>query len=197
MVRALFAGTKTQTRRVVKVPPIPSDRGLWEATTLGGKGIWLDRACTIEAPERPAMWHTRTCACVCCPYGVPGDRLWVRETQWVDTTTGAFLWFVNDVFTPDRKRDNCKLRPGIFMPRADSRITLEVTGVRVQRVQEISEADVDAEGTSPMQLARGVLRADWKPQQAYSRLWDSLNAKRGHGWSTNPWVWAIAFRRLP
>lgn len=167
MVRAILAGTKTQTRRVVKVEP--------------GK---------LDVGENPA-----------CPYGVPGgSRLWVRETWYDDNATrdaepiptshDDFIHYRADGEAHDQFEELdgfLRWRPSIFMPRWASRITLEVTEVRVERLQEITEADAWAEG-----IAAHVVR----PIHDYAALWDSLNAKRGFGWDTNPWVWVVSFRRL-
>lgn len=94
-------------------------------------------------------------------------------------------------------------KPSIHMPRWASRITLEVTKVRVQRVQDITEADAVSEGVVQecnghrLYPGTGAARARETARQAFVRLWDSLNRKRGYSWESNPWVWAITFRRLP
>ncbi|KKN60086.1 hypothetical protein LCGC14_0535550 [marine sediment metagenome] len=84
-----------------------------------------------------------------------------------------------------------RLRPSIHMPRWASRITLEITEVRVERIREITEEDAKSEGIIGVHTAMGVL---YKP--AFSRLWDSLNAKRGYGWEVNPWLWALTFKLI-
>lgn len=91
----------------------------------------------------------------------------------------------------------CKWRPSIFMRRWASRINLEVTEVRAERVQDIGFRDVFAEGVQlPDGLGVGVGSAGWHPKDAFSDLWDSINAKRGFGWDANPWCWAITFKRV-
>ena len=140
----------------------------------------------------------------CCPYGVPGDRLWVRETwttespRWDGEKPEAFMDSVlthNDALlykATDKDADRI-WRPSIFMPRWASRITLEITDVRVERLQDISEADAEAEGATP----QVVLPGDAVSYVAgFYWLWDSINAKRGYGWDRNPLVWVITFRRL-
>jgi hypothetical protein len=96
-------------------------------------------------------------------------------------------------------------RPSIFMPRLYSRITLEVVGIRVERVQDISASDALAEGIERSQRVKGmaVIKNDdlggydvVKPVYAFYRLWDSINAKRGYSWESNPWVWVIEFKRV-
>jgi hypothetical protein len=146
-----------------------------------------------------------------CPYGQPGDRLWVKET-WQDDPVGE--WGV--CYRASGHNEGCKFplhlwRPSIFMPRKLSRITLEITDVRVQRVQEISDDDATAEGCefSPVpgcgdddKWCHGTCKRHGRcmylraPRFQFQDLWDSLNAKRGYGWKENPWVWAITFKRL-
>jgi hypothetical protein len=221
MVRAILAGTKTQTRRVVK-----------------GDGEFNRRR---------------------CPYGEPGDRLWVREAwqadfdypgatgfPWWNEIPAAFrgpkaryvyyradkavvhapsadelewpLPYEARISTPDYDSEqeaaedaeilrNIRWRPSIHMPRWASRISLEITDVRCERLQAISEEDARAEG-----VERDSWPEDWTSEDAaleaecgyfaprsyaagYAALWDSLNAARGFGWHTNPWVWAITFKR--
>lgn len=190
MVRAILAGHKTQTRRVVKLP-----RWFVPPATLG------------MVPG--AILHETV-----CPYGQPGDRLWVRETwgqvSWttiigrpkpprVETVYRAGPHsFDRDV--PHGWTAGNRWRSPIHMPRWASRITLEVTGVRVERVAEITEADAQAEGVAHGNVAGLDVDIDgdvWNGayRRAFRRLWDSLNTKRGYGWGTNPWVWVMEFRR--
>lgn len=187
MVRAILDGKKTQTRRVVK--PLPS----WQVHSVcepsGAAAPW---EVWFHLPETTRVGHLRK-----CPYGVPGDRLWVRETFWHqpeqhDSYPGmGSLKVCDDVtiyradFDGDEDR-SFAWRPSIFMPRWASRITLEIADVRVQRVQEISYRDSVAEGVSESPFA----------QTAFSRLWDSINSKRGHGSEKNDWVWALTFKRV-
>lgn len=187
MIRALLDGRKTMTRRVVKPQPDemfnPSSQVALESWTIG------------------------------CPYGRPGDRLWVRET-WFPCPVGKFCpnptpipkslpegWTVLFAADGDSVSSPLRWKPSIFMPRWASRITLELTSVRVERVQDISEDDAKAEGVIE-QFRTVVLRPDGGPDYhipnsyrgGFANLWDSLNAKRGFRWETNPWVWAISFK---
>lgn len=192
MVRAILDGRKTQTRRVVKLPH-NNPLGAWEPTTIGGKGLYRDKACTIPAnePERAAIWHTRTGDCVVALYGQPGDRLWVRETWREDSPDDAEA----AIYRADGRTDlppEFKWKPSIFMPRWASRITLEITGVRVERLQDIGWRDCAAEGT-PNDPEHGIGYPTW--QDAYAALWDSINAKRAP-WASNPWVWVVEFKRV-
>lgn len=160
MVRALLADTKTQTRRIVK------------------GCISFDDDYEIVAS----------------PYGTPGDRLWVREAWRSGKLTDRFppremtphpVWYDADGAAP--AATNGKPRPGMFMPRWASRITLDLTGVRVERLQDISEADALAEG-SPL-TSGSYSHRGW-----YRELWGEINGR--DSWATNPWVWVLSFRRI-
>lgn len=151
------------------------------------------------------QWHIEDPnAILACPYGQPGDRLWVRET-WahIDDYTGsdpgtrALLdrcFYRADYPKGDVLDDELtRWRPSIHMPRWASRITLEITGVRVERVQEISEADAEAEGVEASTFDGGQ---SFEYRLNFPDLWDSINAKRGFGWDANPLVWVIEFKVL-
>jgi hypothetical protein len=205
MVLALLAGRKGQTRRVVKLKKEPS--------RIGAFGPIVD--------ER-TVW---------CPYGVPGDRLWVREAWRVgakldgsnatqieksaedagfgcgpgrpacpiryEADQHAVRWGADDM--------RCfgelgRLRSSRFMPRWASRITLEITGVKVERVQDISEEDARAEGVVPhfvMDAADFIAGKRLEPgtcRKGFEVLWKDINGPES--WNANPWVWAISFRRV-
>lgn len=218
MVRALFAGRKTQTRRVLRDQQ-PIDLG------AGMHGAHLSR--------RPVHDHGKhvghRMAPVVCPYGVPGDRLWVRETWREDRQAheepdreGELYGYLHRADPDEKDSKRHPWRPSIFMPRIACRLVLEVTDVRVERLQDISEADAIAEGierncdglaahpTCPPCRAAGKCQAegeyidysegeDGVPAQnardSYRSLWDSLNATRGFGWAENPLVWVVTFKR--
>lgn len=166
MVRALLDGRKSQTRRVVK----PRDYA------------WMDEHQGLREPDNAER----------CPYGKPGDRLWVRET-WADCG-GYFRYAATDDIHELRKK-----RSPIFMPRVASRITLEITDVRVERLQDISEADARAEGAKSMDIVSGRQTLDPNSRQGscvshYRTIWESINGIES--WPLNPWVWVLVFRRL-
>lgn len=203
MVRAIREDRKTQTRRVIKPQP---DRKLKAGE--GDPGFWF-----VESYHSPA-WK--------CPYGKPGDRLWVRETFSRDATSMypcPPVWYrasesiesdgihtcPKDKQLPwadclacwEERHGKFKWRPSIFMPRWASRITLEVTGVRVERLQEISEADAKAEGIEELSHGfRDYLQRDVQMDavSSYESLWESING--AGSWDANPWVWVIEFKRL-
>lgn len=208
MVRALLAGTKTQTRRVVKGIKQPGHTGAPmshapdEAYLLDGGPTWrFDYLGGVSRYD------------VVCPYGQPGDRLWVRESHWWfkdehDPVTGYFppkLTAEDVKYRADGEKPGRIWRPSIHMPRWASRITLEITGVRVERLQDISEADAIAEGG--VQVASGWWSHDGTTMHtpgdthfggtavdSYRLLWDQIN---GHGsWDANPWVWCVEFNRV-
>lgn len=180
MVRALLSGAKTQTRRVMK--PDGQYR--------------LDLVCPADGgPSR-------------CPYGQPGDRLWVRESHWwfpdeCDPETGYTppILTAEDVeYRADGEKPGRVWRPSIHMHRWASRITLEVAGVRVERLQDISEADAQAEGIGEF-IGGWACLTDDAPQQAgntpkkgYRHLWERINGPGS--WDVNPWVWVVEFRRI-
>lgn len=197
-VRAILDGRKTQTRRVVILPG--SDRGPLYQPTQRANGMWGDSHCL---PFR-------------CPYGQPGDRLWVRET-WGLHGYGNFTYWNRDsikgrtaddllaswelAYAADAESVYDHWRPSTHMPRWASRLTLEVTGVRVERLQAISEADAMAEGVRS-QGAHVVISAETGIERALSGthrgafacLWDSIYAARGLGWAVDPWVWVVGYR---
>ena len=187
MVRAILAGQKTQTRRMVKPQPRPTKRGWWEWGYALGK--------TQAASPRRSVWHAETWQREAgtapledfCPYGQPGGRLWVRET-WGKLDMGSACYRADDEAAVPA---DGRWRPSIHMPRWASRLTLEVTEVRVQRLQEISEEDALAEGIPP-RTDDHVLAVP-----RFRTLWESINGERpGCSWESNPWVWCVSFRRV-
>jgi hypothetical protein len=128
-----------------------------------------------------------------CPYGKPGDRLWVREAlRWTDFLIyDADKQAVDPDVIPSGIRIGRDYLPMTHMPRWASRITLEITDIRVQRVQEISGADAKAEGADPF-MGQDVTAY----RAAFQIGWNEVNAKRGYSWESNPWCWCISFKKL-
>lgn len=192
MIRALLDGTKTQTRRLCKAHDVTGG----QAWKVGGDPM-------------P------------CPYGVAGDRLWVREAWKVDTDEPGCTWLVYRADGARRDRDvrmghdaavaygdpvnGIHWRPSIHMPRWASRLTLDVVSVRVERLQDITAADIIAEGAvarphdDPALGRMPVSSFDGKAYLDLASLWaagwESVNGKRAP-WASNPWVWAVEFAPL-
>ena len=193
MVRAILSNTKTQTRRIFK-----PDRMTWDAngryTTYAMRGGELST--TGSGPFKPSSWLHY------CPYGQPGeDRIYVRET-WAAPHAYDHLpprLIPQDArihYAATEDRGGLLWRPSIHMPRWASRITLEVTGVRVETLQDIDLADALAEGISDT----GALILDSAgneqggPIAEYAVLWEQINGPGS--WDANPWVWVIEFKRV-
>jgi hypothetical protein len=186
MVKAILEGRKSQTRRVMKNHP----DGVWGVDICGGE----DGKNSVDTGK--PWWKVGGInGLPKCPYGQPGDRLWVRET-WAPGMNMPQPAIYRADWPGDEK--GVRWKPSIHMPRWASRILLEVTDVRVQRVQEISEEDALAEGTRCHLDIEPKNHHDcsWSYKEHFEKLWDSINAKRGYGWDVNPWVWAISFRRI-
>ena len=165
MVRAILDGRKTVTRRIVKARDLE----------------WMDVHQGLREPDNAER----------CPYGQPGgDRLWVRET-WAAPHAYDHLpprLIPQDArihYAATEDRGGLLWRPSIHMPRWASRITLEITGVRVERLQDISEADAISEGT-PFPCGGWV--------GGYQKLWESIPGPGS--WDLNPWVWVVEFKRV-
>lgn len=195
MVKAILEGRKNQTRRVINARNVRFEDGVWQHD--------------IEDDNYALP----------CPYGVPGDRLWVKETlqyTLLETQVGSnpadvlSLWghiYAADGVEvgpiPDRLPENFKdlpnkTVPSIFMPRWASRIILTLEDVRVQRLQDISEADALAEGVFGDEIftENCVYAGDQiGPKECFANLWNSINGKK-HPWSENPWVWTLTFSQV-
>jgi hypothetical protein len=190
MVRAILEGRKTQTRRVVRPQP---ENGISPChySGTGWAQTYADGGCGCTYP-------------LTCPSGIPGDRLWVRETWAPLDGAGQSL---NALMAPPECRamyradqsyfiEPVRWRPSIHMPRWASRILLEVTDVRVQRLQEISEEDAKAEGVGAsdwVEMRDGSPCYSWP----FRSLWDSLHGTDNPAaWDANPFVWCLSFRRI-
>lgn len=207
MVRAIMDGRKTQTRRVMERVKLHEDHGppLWDRTWLQGEPPyqWLKVQYGTEESHPAGGTVQRH-----IPRIEPGDVLWVREAwaihdrEWhmravcylADPDDAFAEWL--DCGTDDPERWPNKRYSSRYMPRWACRLWLRVTAVRPERLQDITTADAIAEGMTPTwegQSAPGVPHKSEIDQ--FADLWDSINAKRGHGWDTNPWVWVYTFER--
>lgn len=190
LVRAILDGSKTQTRRVCK--PAEAEGlsyviGIQDPRDLGQRPLEVPGSGWFGDEEGDVQFQ--------CPYGKPGDRLWVRETFCLDDN-GHNEWPMfraDGAALPTRPatRKPARWVPSIHMPRWASRLLLEITDLRVERLQDISEADIIAEGT-PMTLPDGTPFRCTTPRQRFAELWDAT----GSSWSRNPWVWVISFKRV-
>ena len=200
MVRALLEGRKTQTRRVVKHPRWANKDEPIEVREIDG----------VQKPFAVVNDGELDLRTIECPYGKPGDRLWVRENF---AYSKHNTLFAADVPISEKPQENVpewdwdatcqnRWRPSIHMPRKLCRIALEITGVRVERVQEISPADCFAEGMTCSVCDKRAER--WEPnedhpgcedvKQKYADLWKEINGKES--WDANPWVWVVEFKRV-
>ncbi|EPP3317131.1 hypothetical protein ACT9D3_003910 [Salmonella enterica subsp. diarizonae serovar 50:r:z] len=202
MVNAILSGRKTQTRRIMKVQPGTPEFGLRriiESSKANENGMYFwsqDDACGIKARSKPFLF----------PYGEVGDRIWVRETfrvhsratdvatlvyrasvrnSWTEQTHRVPVAVCNKPSTPE------KWTPSIHMPRWASRILLEITDVRVERLRDLSEEDAKSEGITPS--AGGVLPG-WEYRINFRDLWMDIYGT--DNWEANPWVWVIEFKRV-
>jgi hypothetical protein len=186
MVRAILDGRKTQTRRMMKPQPSTvDDAGRWYRMQSGGESLM-----NSAYP---------------CPYGDTGDTLWVRETCAIvgSVDPGWVLYRASgyeaecarhgfDRPYPDEKL--VRWRPSIHMPRWASRITLRITDIRVERLQDITEDDARAEGCDP---ARWIDETDVGMEgyrEGFARLWNKINGPGA--WGANPWVWVVSFEKV-
>lgn len=205
MVRAILAGRKSVTRRVVKPQPPEGADGVARIAVMPPLP---DGTCEELWWKREEPYHPMLARIPRCPYGVPGEKLWVRETWTAIRSSLADHDRRGVLYRADPMYDGMGAfdwtwRPSIYMPRWASRILLEVTEVRVERVQDISEAEAAAEGI-PEHVVEHTFRKVYrdaderaaKRVEYFAGTWDSLNAARGYGWDANPWVWVIRFRRV-
>ncbi|HDZ0422928.1 hypothetical protein [Klebsiella pneumoniae] len=208
MVRAILDGRKTQTRRIIKDCTVGRDP-ISKFIKIGKKFI----GCYPE--DVPELIRE------CCPYGVPGDRIWVRET-WADAGASApdlklyranYPEHVPSIYENVPPAKEIRWTPSIHMPRWASRILLEITDVRVERLNAISPEDAESEGLERTNFTGfgdepglpsypepdvyfDPLKKQWKeyPPEAFAGLWESIYGEGS--WQANPWVWVIEFKRV-
>ena len=203
MVRAILDGRKTQTRRIVKPQPVNKavnkvDPDEW---TFAGTQTLPHGEFSLGFENQPLNKHMR----VRCPYGKPSDRLWVRET-WQALTEPNPSYLIAEkpqpgddiryrATEPETWIPALPWRPSIHMPRWACRLVLEITDVRVERLQDISRQDALAEGIDMSAPQVASLVEEYRPVIAFAGLWESINAKRAP-WKSNPWVWVIEFEEI-
>lgn len=193
MVQAILEGRKTQTRRIIKNQNLvgaPSHGfNAYEVEDIDGHRFW-----GFSSDDED--WE--------CPFGQPGDRLWVRETWAHDGAIDDVRAGIEDIMGPsiclgpyygaDYQEDiGLRWKPSIHMPRWASRITLEIVSVRVERLQEISEEDAIAEGVN---LGGSSMGHKFTAKEHFEGLWQSIYTKEGQTWNDHPWVWVVEFKRI-
>lgn len=218
-VRAILSGKKTQTRRAVKLPHM-NPLGQWEQVPWGGPAGGRT-AGGNTVPAQTLIGHSRTGEILGCPHGEPGDQLWVREAfeiihgqtrAWIDTDYRAT--YIHGDRLGDAFGVKKQWTSATHMTKEVSRITLELTGVRVERLQDISEADAIAEGMLSLRnqawdrqhfpewryLFQEAVAKDERPplgpspKQCYEALWKSIHGP--DAWDANPWVWVVEFKKI-
>ncbi|MEL1921171.1 hypothetical protein AAA298_16720 [Klebsiella variicola] len=212
MVRAILDGRKTQTRRIMKVQPKPSKSRPGDFWFSSKKLESMVHVSDLAPGNSPIADYHLFIQEHCCPFGAVGDRIWVRETFCPvdDTQYGGEKW-VDYRATPKFEASHpagwdcapndaeaLKWRPSIHMPRWASRILLEITDVRVERLNAISQADAIAEGAPPSHPSIDCVSQEYGFPD-FSRSWFGQTWQHIYGeesWDANPWVWVIEFKRV-
>jgi hypothetical protein len=215
MIRTLLDDRKTQTRRLNGLKAVNECPDKWLLDTPG-----------VLSCTDTVLFEHRTCKrteLIKCRYGGPGDRIWGRENIWLpppitlkmlregaDTDTWPAVAYTASLDIPtieEYRKWGWKHVPSIFMPKFASRITREIVSVRLERLQEISEEDAIAEGVErtgggrywlgyDLHHVKGTRKVYGQARDAFRTLWDSINAARGYGWDTNPWVWVLELKKI-
>ena len=193
MIRAILEGRKTQTRRIVKSQP---PKGSWVCfdgiDAYQGEGYFFQYPQNIDGGKIIFNKKFLLPQKGKCPFGKIGDRLWVRETwaviDYPDGTTARKYETIYKANDNSGYPYQIKWKPLIFMPRNYSRITLEITDIRVERLHEITREDITKEG-----FGKGYTDIGWT--YVFGQYWNLIH-KEGHKWKDNPWVWVIGFKRL-
>ncbi|MDV3469058.1 hypothetical protein RZA67_09985 [Stenotrophomonas sp. C3(2023)] len=195
MVRAILSGAKTQTRRLCKDMNAWVDQGCREVRDVDG------------VPHHFLLGAQTPIEKLRCPFGQPGERLWVRE-NWARVPSTAYRCSTGveqaedpehpgmaAVYAAGWERSNPgRWRPSIHMPRWACRLVLEITDVRVERLQAISEADAITEGLTQMEIGGWLPGPCDHPEWAFHQLWNQVYGESA--WDSNPWVWVIHFKRV-
>lgn len=236
-VLAVLDRGETQTRRVAKFVPTSRESGLntlASSLTLGDYCTGVEDSGKVLYSMRGSSWNQVT-ERLFCQFGAPDDRLWVKET-WIPVHHGSYealdrherprseyTAVIQYAADPGNGYHQCwdsyegKWRPSAEMPRWASRITLEITSVRIERLQDISEEDAIAEGAKfwpdapldPLHQVYAQNAPHWcmtKPEStagtlhtarlAFANIWNKTNAKSGCAWDNNPWVWVLTHKRI-
>lgn len=207
-VCAILDGRKTHTRRTRGLDKINKNPDAWQFMGIDDAGEYVFWNPTYYDE------HNGLSIGIKCPYGQVGDQLWCRENfyqlyqegKWIDGCIRYAEW-ADELYAHNNTvgEFGYRKRPSIFMAKMYSRITLEITEIRVERVRKISRQDCIAEGiercdrNNPFCGWRNYQNEEYEcdnPYECFKTLWDSLNAKRGCGWESNPFVWVIEFKEI-
>ncbi len=195
MVNAILSGRKTQTRRIMKVQPEPSKSRSGDYWFPCNKMQSMVHVSDL-LPGNPYMPDAHEFFSTCCPLGGIGDQLWVREAFAAGLCTESTLAYRATHKTEDLEEgwgETIKWTPSIHMPRWASRINLLITGVRVERLKDISDVDAAAEGCA-YGKGNGEIDLAVRPENHFPTLWASIYG--AESWQANPWVWVIDFERM-
>ncbi|MBJ9364197.1 hypothetical protein I5499_15185 [Citrobacter freundii] len=226
MVRAILDGRKTQTRRIMKVQPSDGFHPTHNGYDLDLNAHWytpgvVDKNGYLQPAKKDVFGVADENEGYTCPFGAVGDRIWVRETyqgplfdyEHMESYLEDSSKFEKPEFCVYRADGNpapefydaddnlhCGWRPSIHMPRWASRLTLEITGVRVERLNSISQEDAQAEGMELTGWRPTYSDPDsggevWTPYDNFAQLWESIYGEES--WKANPWVWVIEFKVVP
>lgn len=203
MVRAIPTGQKTQTRRTQGLDRLNQEPDCWYWAGVNKFKEHVFYPTDLGEKKYPNYYPEDFSGLIKCPFGQPGDRLWVRETfvQSKEVAEYGAVYYreeMSDSRLPKHLRKVYRWKPSIHMPRGFSRITLEVLWVRVERLQDISEEDAIAEGSQIpcAELPKSCQQGTMTEREQFLRIFDSLNARRGYGREKNPQVWVIGFKEL-
>ena len=194
MVLALLEGRKTQFCEPILPPPTltyPQNRTWAENTGRANRWSWFYEEsnyprCTVYDRDRDHQFVSD------CPNGQPGDRLWVRETHWINTNEHLAAYAADHAGKMPAHMKGIKWRSPVTMPRWASRLTLEITSIKVDRVQNISNNDALAEGIHDLRTHEN----NWDMRDCFKSLWDRFHPERNLLWAANPWIWVVEFKKI-
>lgn len=197
MVRAILDGRKTQTRRIMKVQPSDGFHPTHNGYDLDLNAHWytpgvVDKNGCLQPAKKDVFGVADENEGYTCPFGAVGDRIWVRETFCAVPDHEEPAGCSALLYAADGNGPYGKWTPSIHMPRWASRLTLEITGVRVERLRDLSEDDAKSEGITP---SSGGVLPGWEYRINFRDLWMSIYG--ADNWEANPWVWVIEFKVVP
>lgn len=196
MVRAILDGRKTQTRRIVKPqPPKGTEKVISQTEKIGQSFLCMSQPENGFRSVIPAN-HSKKHPAMIPPHGQVGDLIWVRETCKAigPKHEPEIMYSDHDDYDIATKELGWRVLPSIYMPRRESRITLKIAGVRVERLQDVSGADAKAEGVNSQLICSNRLGPAGSYRMNFTLLWESINGPTS--WNENPWVWVYEFEPI-